>query len=159
MTSNVVVDQRVVLSLRTGQQHVQEVRNVSLHTVTCRVVTYGYHQSINVSVEQNNLQAKIGIKMTNSVVPPPPPASAPGHQMEMDTVKEQSRLEKMLVVKLVSVGTHLCLPAVQDRNVFIRLICVVENNCVKMGLIWNIVTSTTIMFVYLIIDTGNVTVL
>ena len=157
-TSTVVVDQTVVLSLRTGQQHVQEVRNVCQDPLPCRVVTFGYHGSINVSVEQNNLQRMIGW-MTNSVVPPPPPASAPGHQMEMDTVKEQSRLDEMLVVKLVSVITQISLPVAQERNVLIRLRCVVENNCVKMGLMWNIVTSTTMMFVYLIIDTRNVLVL
>ena len=96
---------------------------------------------------------------TNSVVPPPPPASAPGHQMEMDTVKEQSRLENMLVVKLVSVITHVYLPVVLERNVLRRLRCVMENNYVKMGLMWNIVTSTTMMFVALIIETRNVPVL
>ena len=81
------------------------------------VVTYGYHQTRNVSVEQNNLHMLIGIMIANSVVPPHPPASAPGHQMEMDTVKGQSRLEKMLVVKLVSVLRQICLPVVQERNV------------------------------------------
>ena len=111
---------------------------------------------MNVSVEQNNLHILIGFYGTNSVVPPPPPASAPGHQMEMDTVMEQSRLDMMLVVKLVSVGTKISLPAVQERNVLRRVKCVVENNYVKMGLMWNIVTSTTKMFVILIIDSRNV---
>ena len=87
-----------------------------MDTLTFRVETNGYHQTRNVSVEQNNLHRIIG-RISNSVVPPPPPASAPGHQMEMDTVKEQSRLENMLVVKLASVGTQVCLPAVQERNV------------------------------------------
>ena len=84
-----VVDQTRVLSLRTGQQRVPEVRNARLHTIAGRVETYGYHQIRNVIVEQNNLHVwMIGwtMVMRNSVVPPPPLASAPEHQMEMDTV-------------------------------------------------------------------------
>ena len=128
-----VVDQTHVQSMRTGQQHVPEVRNV-MGSVTGCAETYGYRTTIHVTVEQNNLQRKIG-GMTNSVVPPPPPASAPGHQMEMDTVKEQSILDRWVVVKLVYVTVDLGLPVDQKINVFGSLICaMVENLCVKMGL-------------------------
>ena len=128
-----VVDQTHVLSLRTGQQHVPEVRNV-MEGIPGRVETYGYQRTIHVTVEQNNLHGVIGIMMKNSVVPPPPPASAPGHQMEMDTVMEQSRVDEMLAVTLVYVGTEIVLPVVQEKNVWRRLICVMENLCVKICL-------------------------
>ena len=132
-----VVDQTRVLWLRTGQHHVLQVRNVmeNICTLPFRVVTYGYHYTRNVTVEQYSLQKMIIILVSNSVVPPPPPASAPGHQMEMDTVKDQSILDRWVVVKLVYVTVDLGLPVDQKINVFGSLICaMVENLCVKMGL-------------------------
>ena len=122
-----------------------------MDTVAGRVVTYGYHQTLNVSVELNNLyRVIIGIGITNSVVPPPPPASASRHQTEMDTVMEQSRLVNMLVVTLACVTLDLCLLADQEMNVLPRDTCVMEENLfVKIGLMWSFVTSTTVMFVLL----------
>ena len=64
-----VVDQTHVLSLRTGQQHVLEVRN-AMDTVPGHVVIYGYQNTVNVTVERNNLCILIGGgMMVNSVVP------------------------------------------------------------------------------------------
>ena len=154
-TNVVDVDQTHVLSLKTGQQHVPEVRNVKDTGVPFRVETYGYQQTIIVTVEENNLNIMIGILMTNSVVPPVPPASAPGLQMEMDTVMEQSR-DEMLAVTLVYVITEMSLPVVQEISVWRRLICAMENLCVKIYLMWSFVTSTTMMFVDLIILTTAV---
>ena len=152
-TNVVDVDQTHVLSLRTGQQHVPEVRNVLHGGIPGRVETYGYHGTIHVTVEQNNLHFLIGLMISNSVVPPPPPASAPGHQMEMDTVMEQSRMDEMLAVTLAYVMTEISLPVVQEINVLRRLSCAMENLCVQICMMWSFVASKTMMFVDLIIHT------
>ena len=80
---------------------------------------FGYLQTENVTVDQNNSEGLTGMisKMRHSVAHPPSRATVPGDKMEMDNVMEQSSKENLQGVRQEFVGVEITLHANLNINV------------------------------------------